>query len=124
MENKNGNIHPTGKTLTFRVELPFGGLEALSPCRHHVEVPFFPDPEPQCYYEFPKYFRNETQLFVKPAADQTLQDFGLPQLPLLRCQDASTFLAKQMCDATRQNPLTVLTVGPLTNLARLDLICQ
>lgn len=118
VENKNGNIHPTGKTLTFRVELPFGGLEALAPCRHHVEVPFFPDPEPQCYYEFPKYFRNETQLFVKPTADQTLQDFGLPQFRLLRCQDASTFLAKQMCDATRRNPLTVLTVGPLTNLAR------
>lgn len=48
---------PTGKTLEFQVELPLGGQMALEPCRHHVEVPFFPAPELQCYYEFPKRFR-------------------------------------------------------------------
>ncbi len=109
---------PTGKTLEFQVDLPLGGQRALEPCRHHVEVPFFPAPELQCYYEFPKRFRNETRLFVFPTAGNTLLSNALPQLNLQQEKKASDFLAEQMCAAKPSRPLTVVTTGAMTNLAR------
>ncbi len=107
-------------SINFKVELPLGGLADLGTCVQHKELVFAPT-ELQCYYEFPKRFRDESLLFVNPVADAVIADKAnkIKSLSLMnKSMNASDFIAKSMCHSNTDNPLIVFTGGPMTNLGR------
>lgn len=102
----------------LRFQLPFGGRKAFEPCLFHQEFVFSRN-DVVCWNEFNKPFRDETIKYVLPTAQSTLDEFRLRELNLIRPKKASDFLADAMCSAYRHNnPLTIVSVGPPTNLAR------
>src|SRR5579883_1552936 len=111
-------IDGTGYT-SFRFQLPFGGKKAFAPCLFHQEFVFSRN-DVVCWNEFNKPFRDETIKYVLPTAKTILDEFNLPELNLIRTKKkASDYLAESMCKAYRDDdPLTIVTVGPPTNLAR------
>ncbi|MCG8362324.1 MAG: nucleoside hydrolase [Pseudanabaenales cyanobacterium] len=109
-----------GSGLTqIRTQLPLAGLDALEPCLFHQEF-VFSEPDVVCWNEFNRAFRDETLRFVLPQAQAALDEFELPELDLIEpWKKASAFLAASICKAYRKdNPLTIVTVGPATNLGR------
>jgi inosine-uridine nucleoside N-ribohydrolase len=108
----------TGYT-PVRVQLPLAGKPALEPCLFHKEF-VFSERDIVCWNEFNRPFRDETLKYVLPKAQEALNTFKLPELKLIRPQKkAPDFIAESICDAYRhQKPLTILSVGPVTNLAR------
>ena len=114
-----GNPIPGSGFTQVRTQLPLAGLEALEPCLFHQEFVFF-EPDIVCWNEFNRGFRDETLRFVLPQAQAILVDFELPELDLIEPRTkASRFLAESMCDAYQAGELlTIVTVGPVTNLAR------
>lgn len=114
-----GNLIPgTGRTR-FRFQLPLAGRAGLEPCLFHKEF-VFSQSDVVCWNEFNRPFRDETLRYVLPNAQAALAEFHLPELSLIEPEEkASTFLARSMCEAYKnQQPLTILAVGPVTNLAR------
>ncbi|GEM_PF-1386851 len=111
-------IPGTGRT-PVKVQLPVGGRAALGPCLFHKEF-VFSERDIVCWNEFNRPFRDETLRYVLPNAQNALTTFNLPELDLIRSRKkASDFIAESMCKAYQtDNPLTVLSVGPVTNLAR------
>ena len=102
----------------LRFQLPFGGKKAFEPCLFHQEFVFSRN-DVVCWNEFNKPFRDETIKYVLPTAQSTLDEFKLQELNLISSKKASDFLADSMCDAYRdEKPLTIVSVGPPTNLAR------
>ena len=114
-----GNPLPGTKKTRFRVQIPFGGKAALEPCLLHKEF-VFSQRDLVCWNEFNRPFRDETLKYVLPKAQDALNEFQLPELNLINDKKkASTFLAESMCKAyKRQEKLTIVAVGPATNLAR------
>ena len=114
-----GNPLPGSKKTRFRVQIPFGGKAALEPCLLHKEF-VFSQRDLVCWNEFNRPFRDETLKYVLPKAQDALNEFQLPELNLINAKKkASTFLAESMCKAyKRQEKLTIVAVGPATNLAR------
>ena len=114
-----GNPLPNTKFDPFKVQLPYAGRKALEPCLIHQEF-VFSKPDVVCWNEFNRPFRDETLRYVLPNAQAALTEFGLPELDLIEPkQKASTFIAQSMCAAyTQREPLAIVTVGPVTNLAR------
>lgn len=103
----------------MRVQLPFAGKSALEPCLFHQEF-VSSQPDLVCWNEFNRAFRDETLRFVLPKAQDALNKFKLTELDLIDPKKkASNFLAHSICEAYIKNePLTIVTVGPVTNLAR------
>jgi inosine-uridine nucleoside N-ribohydrolase len=114
-----GTPIPGSGSTPIRVQLPFGGREALEPCLFHQEFVFSPR-DVVCWVEFNRVFRDETLRYVLPTAQEALEQFKLKELSLIDPRKkASVFIAEKICDAYQKNdPLTVVTVGPVTNLAR------
>ncbi len=114
-----GNPIPGSDLTQFRVQLPFGGMPALGPCLIHKEF-VFSQPDFVCWNEFNRPFRDETLRYVLPNVENALNQFQLPELALIEPRKkASNFLADSICEAYRNNdPLTIVAVGPATNLAR------
>jgi len=110
---------PGSGTSWFRVQLPLGGKPALEPCLIHKEF-VFSQPDLVCWNEFNRPFRDETLRFVLPQAQNALNQFQIKELNLIETKrKASSFLANAMCAAYRdRDPLTIVAVGPVTNLAR------
>ena len=109
-----------GTTFTsFRFQLPLGGKKAFEPCLSHQEFTFSRK-DVVCWNEFNRPFRDETFKYVLPTAQNTLNTYKLPELNLInRRRKAADFLADSMCAAYIKNdPLTILSVGPATNLGR------
>lgn len=106
-------------TTPVRVQLPFAGRPALEPCLFHQEFTISKR-DLVCWNEFNRAFRDETLSYVLPKAQDALNQFKLPELDLIRTNEkASSFLANSICKAYRNNdPLTIVAVGPATNLAR------
>jgi inosine-uridine nucleoside N-ribohydrolase len=108
----------TVDNIKFKLQLPLRGIDELGACLQHQELVFAPT-ELQCYYEFPKRFRDESLLFVDPVANSVITNNKISKLNLInKSINASDYLAKQMCGATPNKPLIVFTGGPMTNLAR------
>lgn len=103
----------------LRFQLPYGGRATLEPCLFHKEFVFF-ERDIVCWTEINRAFRDETLRYVLPKAQDALNQFNLPELPLFDpTKKASVFLAESMCAAYKDNnPLTIVSVGPATNLAR------
>ncbi len=113
-----GNPLPNTDYTKLRVQLPFGGKKAFAPCLFHQEFVFSRN-DVVCWNEFNKPFRDETIKYVLPTAQNTLKEFNLPELKLIRPKKATDYLAESMCAAYREeDPLTIVSVGPPTNLAR------
>lgn len=114
-----GNPIPGSRRTPIRVQLPFGGKRALEPCLFHKEF-VFSERDIVCWNELNKTFRDESLKYVLPVAQKVLNDFKLPELDLIEPKKkASEFLADSMCEAYRNHkPLTIIAVGPVTNLAR------
>ncbi|XGV94466.1 MAG: hypothetical protein ACAF41_17130 [Leptolyngbya sp. BL-A-14] len=113
-----GNPLPNTDYTKLRFQLPFGGKKAFEPCLFHKEFVFSRN-DVICWNEFNKPFRDETIKYVLPTAQTTLKNFNLPELNLIKPKKASDYLAESMCEAYRENdPLTIVSVGPPTNLAR------
>lgn len=114
-----GNLIPGAGRTRVRFQLPFAGSAALKPCLFHKEF-VFSQPDVVCWNEFNRTFRDETLKYVLPKVQETLNEFKLPEIDIIEPKkNASTFLAGSICDAYRNNdPLTIVTVGPATNLAR------
>ena len=114
-----GNPLPGSKKTRFRVQIPLGGKAALEPCLLHKEF-VFSQRDLVCWNEFNRPFRDETLKYVLPKAQDALNEFQLPELNLINDKKkASTFLAESMCKAyKKQEKLTIVAVGPATNLAR------
>ena len=109
-----------GATFTrFRFQLPLGGKKAFEPCLFHQEFTFSRH-DIVCWNEFNRPFRDETIKYVLPTAQNTLNTYSLPELRLInRKKKAADFLADSMCAAyVKNDPLTILSVGPTTNLGR------
>ncbi|MBW4520939.1 MAG: nucleoside hydrolase [Scytolyngbya sp. HA4215-MV1] len=117
--NAAGQAIPGTGSTPIREQLPFGGRKALEPCLFHQEFVFSPR-DVVCWNEFNRPFRDETLKFVLPTAQNALLASQLPELKLIEPRKkASEFLAESICAAyTSNSPLTILTVGPVTNLAR------
>lgn len=114
----SGNPLPNTDYTTLRFQLPFGGRKAFEPCLFHKEFVFSRN-DVVCWNEFNKPFRDETIKYVLPTAQNTLKEFNLPELDLIKRKKASDYLAESMCEAYRkEDPLTIVSVGPPTNLAR------
>lgn len=114
-----GKPLPGSKRTRFKVQLPFAGKAALEPCLLHKEFTFS-NRDLTCWNEFNRPFRDETLRFVLPKAQEALNEFKLAELALIEPEKkASTFLAESMCQAyKKQEALTIVAVGPVTNLAR------
>lgn len=114
-----GNLVPGAGRTRVRVQLPFAGKPALEPCLFHREF-VFSQPDIVCWNEFNRAFRDETLRYVLPKAEDALNEFNLSELDLIDPKNkAASFLAASMCEAYKKhNPLTIVTVGPATNLAR------
>jgi inosine-uridine nucleoside N-ribohydrolase len=114
-----GNPLPNTKLIPFKMQLPYAGKPGLEPCLIHQEFSFS-KPDVVCWNEFNRPFRDETLRYVLPNAQAALTEFGLPELNLIEPKKpASTFIATSMCQAyNRRQPLAIVTVGPVTNLAR------
>jgi inosine-uridine nucleoside N-ribohydrolase len=117
--NAAGEPIPGTGSTPIRQQLPFGGRKALEPCLFHQEFVFSPR-DVVCWNEFNRGFRDETLRFVLPTAQNTLVASRLSELQLIEPRKkASEFLAESICASyNRRSPLTILTVGPVTNLAR------
>ncbi|MBD0268520.1 MAG: nucleoside hydrolase [Cyanobacteria bacterium Co-bin8] len=114
-----GKPIPGAGRTPIRMQLPLGGRKALEPCIFHQEF-VFQQPDVVCWNEFNRAFRDETLRYVLPTAQNTLDTFGLSELDLIAPRKkASEFIASTICESYQDsNPLTVVTVGPVTNLAR------
>jgi inosine-uridine nucleoside N-ribohydrolase len=114
-----GKPLPDTKFIPFKIQLPYAGRKALEPCLIHQEF-VFSTPDVVCWNEFNRPFRDETLRYVLPNAQTVLNDFKLTELDLIEPKEkASTFIAKSMCTAYKEHePLKIVTVGPVTNLAR------
>lgn len=113
-----GNPIPGTERTQVRVQLPFAGTPALEPCLFHQEF-VSSQPDIVCWNEFNRPFRDETLRFVLPKTQDALNEFELPELNLIEPKKASNFLATSICEAYKNNEtLTIVTVGPATNLAR------
>ena len=114
-----GRPLPNAKFTSFRFQLPYGGKKAFEPCLFHQEFKFSKN-DVVCWNEFNRPFRDETFKYVLPTAQNTLNKYNLSELSLIdRKKKASDFLADSMCAAyVKHEQLTVLSVGPATNLAR------
>jgi inosine-uridine nucleoside N-ribohydrolase len=113
-----GNPLPNTGYTELRFQLPFGGKKAFAPCLFHQEFGFSRS-DVVCWNEFNKPFRDETMKYVLPTSQTILSSFKLPELALMGAQKASEYLAESMCEAYGdRNPLTIVLVGPPTNLAR------
>ena len=114
-----GKPLPNTTFTRFRFQLPYGGKKAFQPCLFHQEFKFSQN-DVVCWNEFNRPFRDETVKYVLPTAQNTLNTYNLPELSLInRKKKAADFIADSMCAAyIKDDPLTVLSVGPTTNLAR------
>ncbi|NMG08203.1 nucleoside hydrolase [Brasilonema sp. UFV-L1] len=114
-----GNPVPGSGRTRVRVQLPFGGRQALEPCLFHKEF-VSSERDIICWNELNKTFRDEALKYILPSAQETLNKFQLPELDLIEPKKkASEFLANSICEAYRNDdPLTIVSVGPATNLAR------
>lgn len=116
----NAGIPVPGTQFTrVRVQLPYGGRPNLEPCLFHQEFVFLPR-DIVCRIEFNRTFRDESLRYILPKAQDALDQFNLPEYNLIRQgKKAPTFMAESMCKAYKDNkPLTIVSVGPATNLAR------
>ena len=102
-----------------RVQLPFAGKPALEPCLFHQEFVSSP-PDFVCWNEFNRAFRDETLRYILPQAQAALEQFQLREVDLIDPKKkAANYLATSICEAYKKDdPLTIATVGPVTNLAR------
>lgn len=114
-----GKPLPGSKRTRVRVQLPLGGRAALEPCLVHKEF-VFSEPDVVCWTEFNRAFRDEAIKYILPKAQDALTEFSLPELSLIEpTKKASSFIAESICEAYRKKePLTIVAVGPATNLAR------
>ncbi len=114
-----GKPLPSATFTSFRFQLPYGGKKAFEPCLFHQEFKFSQN-DVVCWNEFNRPFRDETFKYVLPTAQNTLNTYKLRELSLIdRKKKASDFLADSMCAAyVKDEQLTVVSVGPATNLAR------
>jgi inosine-uridine nucleoside N-ribohydrolase len=114
-----GNPAPGTAFTPIRVQLPFGGRAALEPCLFHREF-VFSALDVVCWVEFNRVFRDETLRYILPQAQNALDTYQLKELDLIEPRKkASVFIAETICESYKKNdPLTVVTVGPVTNLAR------
>src|SRR5262249_49419221 len=104
------------QTISFRVQEPLGGIGT---CRLHREFGFQPL-APQCYYELATLWRTDTRQnspLAEPVLAGPLNTHNAQAKPALSGK-ASDFIAKKMCQATPNDRLTMLAVGPSTNVAR------